>query len=112
MNVRRLLLVTVFALAPLWPAAVSVADPLEELAVKTATTAEDHAALASYFRSKADAAQKEAALHRSMAKTYSGSKMTERARMQEHCKQLASSEDALAKQYGEMAAMHDAEAKK
>jgi hypothetical protein len=93
--------------------ALGVADEvqqLEELVVKMAATPEHHRALAEYYRGKAEAARKEGARHRAMGKAYGGTKVRERAMMQTHCDQIASSQEALAKQYEELAQLHEAEA--
>jgi hypothetical protein len=88
------------------------AEPIESLIIKMASTPEQHRALAEYYRQKAAAARKEAANHTAMATSYAGGKLARRAQMQEHCNKIIASNEALAKEYDALAAMHDADAKK
>jgi hypothetical protein len=94
-------------------AAASAADhDLEDVLVESASTPAEHQALANHFHAKAAAARKEAERHRAMAKTYGGSKLVIAEAQRKHCADLAQSFDAQAKYYDELAAGHEAEAKK
>jgi hypothetical protein len=84
---------------------------LEQALVESATTPEQHAALAHYYEGKAAAARKEAGYHRAMGKSYSGGKGSQIAEMKAHCDKLASLSDDQAKEYDAMASMHRGMAK-
>ena len=84
---------------------------LEQVLIESASTPAQHKALANHFRAKAADARQEAERHRSMAKTYAGTKAPMAGSQKEHCEKLAETYDAQAKQYDELAALHDAEAK-
>ena len=101
----------VFALIGAVPA-VSFADTvsIEELAAGMADTPEDHKAVASYYRGKAEEARAEAQRHRKMGSMYLGGKYRQKEDMEKHCEGLSASYDALAKQYDALAADHDAAA--
>jgi hypothetical protein len=85
---------------------------LEDLLVESASTPAQHEALAHHFHAKAASARKEAERHRAMAKTYGGSKLVIAEAQRKHCADLAQNLDAQAKIYDELAAGHEAEAKK
>jgi len=91
----------------------SIADTpsLEELAAGMADTADEHKAVASYYRGKAAEARAEADRHRRMASAYGGGKYVEREGMKDHCAGLATSFESVAKQYDALAAAHEASAK-
>ena len=86
-------------------------DQLEQLVVKMATTPAHHLALADYYRANADTARAEAHRHRSMAITYRSGKIRNRQLMGTHCDRIVSAQEALAKEYEELAALHEQEAK-
>ena len=108
------------ALAPGSVRAADQGPSLEQVVVEMANTPAEHAALASYYRSKAYEARAEAREHDSMAKTYSpgtGQKTTwgtvqERQKMADHCKKLAQQNETMAQDYDELAKLHDEAAKK
>jgi hypothetical protein len=103
------------ALAIALPGAAAYAEgdhDLEQVLVESASTPAQHQALANHFRAKAAAARKGAEEHRAMAKTYGGSKLVIAEAQRKHCTDLAQSLDAQAKLYDELAAGHEAEAKK
>ena len=85
---------------------------LEQVLIESASTPAQHHALAQHFSAKAAAARREAERHRSMAKTYGGTKLVIAEAQREHCTDLAASYEAQATQYDAMAAAHEAEAKK
>ena len=85
---------------------------LEEVLIESASTPAQHQALATHFHAKAAAAREEAERHRSMAKSYGGTKLVAAEAQRQHCTDLAQSLDAQAKLYDELAAGHEAEAKK
>ncbi len=111
MRVRCLLLATVLLLGTTVPVQAHDTDPLEQLVIKMATTAEDHRALASYYRSKAESAREGAERHRSIAGAYRGGKFRNRERMRAHCDSIVSNQEVLAKEYEELATLHEEEAK-
>ncbi len=84
---------------------------LEQVLVETASTPQQHAALAAYYDGKAAEARKEAADHREMAKAYGGVKASQLSAMKAHCDKLAALADEQAKDYEEMAAAHRGMAK-
>lgn len=81
---------------------------IEELAVQMATTPDQHAIVGNYYRAKAADARAEAERHRSMRRAYGVGKLQDKKRMQEHCDKLISGNDALALEYDQLAASHDA----
>jgi hypothetical protein len=74
---------------PLTPSARAADESLEQVLVESATTPQQHAALANYYAAKATAARKDAEEHRAMAKSYGGGKATQLAAMKDHCDKLA-----------------------
>ena len=55
-------------------------------------------------------ARKQAERHRSMGKSYGAGKFVQRQEMQKHCDALAADYEAQAKQYDELAQLHEREA--
>jgi hypothetical protein len=84
---------------------------LEELVSSMADTAEEHKAVADYFRSKAKSARGEEESHRRMGRGYSSGKPPEIQKMKEHCDRIAESQASIAKEYEELARLHDDVAK-
>ena len=85
---------------------------LATLAAESASTPEQHLALAEYYKDKAAEAQAEVKLHEGMALSYSSRSPGAAAGMANHCNSLAKSAKAEAADYEAMAAFHEAEAKK
>jgi hypothetical protein len=108
---RALAFALAFALSS-GAAFAAVDHGLEEVLIESATTPAQHEALASYFHAKAAAARQDAERHRSMGKAYGGTKLVIAESQRKHCADLAQSLDAQAKLYDELAAAHEAEAKK
>jgi hypothetical protein len=79
-------------------AAEPVTDANVDAALASAKTPEEHAALAAYFTSKAEAAMANAEKHEQMAKSFGGSKS-----MAQHCANLASDYRKQAKEYTALA---------
>ena len=105
-----LALVLAFFAAP--SLAVGEEHSLEQILIESASTPAQHQALASHFRAKAEAARAEAKEHRSMAESYGGTKLVVAAAQRKHCNELAANLESQAKLYDELAAAHEAEAKK
>ena len=104
----------VLALALVVPASLAFAAEehgLEQVLIESASTPAQHQALADHFRARAAEARREAERHRAMAKSYGGGKAAVAASQRAHCDKLAESFDAQAKEYDELAAIHDAAAK-
>jgi hypothetical protein len=78
--------------------------------VKTAKSAADHEALATYYEEKAADARKKAQLHRDMASSYTAGGTSSGKGgpilLPQHCEQLARMFDEQASQYADMAATH------
>jgi hypothetical protein len=114
------LVLGMLALAPGSSLAADPATSLEQVVVEMANTPAEHAALAGYYRSKAEESRAEAREHDSMAKTYApgtGEKTTwgtiqERQKMADHCKRLSQQSEATAQDYEALAKLHEEEAKK
>jgi hypothetical protein len=85
-------------------------DSLEKVLIEGANTPAEHEALATHFRAKAAEAKESAARHRKMTMWY-GSKNPGAVARSGHCKKIAAKFDELAKDFEELAAGHDAEAK-
>ena len=109
---HALMLGAALAAAPLATVAVADDEAVVNVLIESASTPGQHQALANYFKTKGAAAQKEAADHRAMAKSYSGQKTTISAAQAEHCNKLASLSESQAEEYGQLAATHEAAAKK
>jgi len=92
-------------------AAQAAGGSLEELAVQLATTPEQHAIVANYYRRMATDARAEAERHRTMERAYGQGKLRDKLKMQEHCGKLIASYEALASEYDELAKGEDAAAK-
>lgn len=91
------------------------ADPpvseLEERMIESADTPQEHAKLADFFAKKAVQLREDAAFHRRMGRSYEAQTSTiRRLELKVHCDELANLDEAMAKQYAEMAALHRAEA--
>jgi len=91
--------------APFAPIARADSGSLEQILVESATTPQQHAALASYYAGKAAEARKDAEAHRAMAKAYGGVKASQLAMMKEHCDKLAALYEDQAKEFDMMASM-------
>lgn len=85
---------------------------LEALAAESATTPEQHEALAAYYRQKAESAREDVRLHTGMAPAYGNRSASAGAAMATHCNNLVKAAKAQVAEYEGMAAYHDAEAKK
>jgi hypothetical protein len=104
-----LLLALGLALPTSYAGAAENVDIVEKL--KTAKTASDHEAIASYYEAQATDAKKKAALHREMAATYTagGSSLGKGSGpvpLPQHCTNLAKEFDEEASHYTAMAEAH------
>lgn len=105
---RLVFLATAIALlvGPFAPLAASADASLEQVLIESASTPQQHEALANYYAGEAAEARKSAEYHRAMGKSYSGGKITQLATMRDHCEKLATLYDARAKEFDAMASMH------
>jgi hypothetical protein len=87
-------------------AADAITDDNVDAAAAAAKTPEDHAALAAFFMSKAEAATASAERHDQMAKSFAPSKS-----MASHCRDLAAADRKQAADYTALAKAQDALAK-
>lgn len=121
MNTRIAALLALGALV--FAPGLAVADEthsLEQVLVESAKTPAEHQALAEHYRAKATEARADAKYHETMARTYSPAgqqKMSwgtvqERQKMAAHCKNIQQQDEAMAKEYDDLAKLHDEEAKK
>ena len=94
------------------PAFAAGDHDLEAALIESASTPAQHQVLASHFHAKAAAARHEAERHRSMATTYGGGRIPMAEAQRTHCNKLGESFDAQAKLYDDLAAGHEAVAKK
>ena len=85
-------------------------DSLEKVLIESGSTPADHQALAAHYRAKAAEAKQAAERHRKMTMWY-GSKNPVAVKQSGHCKRIAAKFDELAKDFEELAAGHEAEAK-
>jgi hypothetical protein len=104
-------LVVVPLLAPAQGQGEGPATSLEELVSSMADTPEEHKAVADYFRDKAKRARAEEETHRRMGRNYAGGKVTAIQKMKGHCDKIAESQATIAKEYEELARLHDEVAK-
>jgi hypothetical protein len=98
------------ALTPGFAATAEETPAVERLAIETAHTSAEHAAVAGYFRAKAAEARAEARRHRSFASAYTGGKSGSRVPFQRSHRDLAEDLEAMAMDYEAMARMHEEEA--
>ena len=106
------LLLGALALAPGWAGAQEDTGSLESLVVEMAHTKAEHQGLAKYYSEKAAEARKAAQRHQSMARAYLGSKGMNKQAMTNHCKRISEQQQVMAKEYEELAKLHEDEAKK
>lgn len=85
---------------------------LEQVLIESATTPEQHRALAAHFRAKSERVLREAKRHRRMGVAYSGGKLATAQALTQHCRKLAELNEAMAAEYKSLAEMHEAAAKK
>jgi hypothetical protein len=87
----------------------AAADPVTEEQllerIEKAGTADDHAALAAYYREQAQAREARAAEHDEMAAKYASYKV--KGDWATHCRNLAASARKEAEEFGRLAAMHE-----
>jgi hypothetical protein len=109
---RVLVLGVVVAAVPIVLVARADDQAIIEVLIESANTPAQHQALADYYKGKAAEAKKEAEMHRSMAKTYSGQKYVIAMAQMDHCNKLASLLDSEAAEYEQLATAHAGAAKK
>jgi hypothetical protein len=109
-RIKAFALAVALALGPGLVSAAEGTTSLEELVSKMANTPEEHEAVADYFRGKAQAARGEVETHKRMARSYGGGKASAADQMKAHCDRIADAQSALAKEYEELAKLHEAEA--
>ena len=110
-GVRTAVLCFALALAPGFALAHEGDAGLEQILIESASTPQQHTALAKYYRGKANAERNEAAEHKKMGAAYGGSKMTIAQAQKQHCDKLAEAHEAAAKEYDGLAAAHESLAK-
>jgi len=94
--------------------AVAAEDMDIDKMIATAKTAADHQAIADYYKQEAKEAQEQADKHKKMAQQYSMSSIGTQAtktHFHEHCEALVRNYDAAAKEYNDLAKMHEEMAK-
>jgi hypothetical protein len=82
---------------------------LEQALVESATTPEDHAALAQKYRDRAARRRAQAEAHHAMGLAYAGTRISTPEQMRQHCEKMASLESQLADEYERLAAVHEAQ---
>ena len=110
--IAGVLLIGALVLPTRFAAADEGGASIEQLLVDMAQTPADHAALAKYYRAKAEEERKAAATHQSMSKAYGGGKMAQREQMEAHCKKISDQNTAMATEYEALAKLHEEDAKK
>jgi hypothetical protein len=91
---------------PLVSAALAEDAALLRVLAESASTPQQHAALASYYDEQAAAARKRAEHHRSMGRAYSTGKLVEVIKMKEHCEKLSALYSEQAEEYERVARAH------
>jgi hypothetical protein len=99
------------ALAPSFSSAQEDSGSLEQLLAGTADTKAEHQALAKYYKEQAAEARVVAGRHQAIGRAYLGSKGANSQTLQRHCQKIAEQQEAMAKEFGAMAKMHEDEAK-
>lgn len=105
------LFVVLLGLAPGIALAAEGGHSLEQMAVESVESPEQHAALASHYRAKAEQARKYARTHERMAESYVRGNLARRERMQRHCQSLADKYEGMASDYDDLAKLHEEAAK-
>ena len=110
---RKMILAVLLGALAIAPGIAGAEDDksLEQLVVETADTKAEHEALANYYEREAADARKLANRHKSMGRAYVGGKSMNNQAMSSHCNKIAEQQEAIAKEYEEMAKMHRDEAK-
>lgn len=110
---RLIFLATAAALiaGPLAPIAVAADPTLEQVLIESASTPQQHAALANYYAAKAADARKQAEDHLAMGKAYGGAKASQIAMMKDHCDKLATLYESEAREFDMLASTHRSMAK-
>ena len=109
MRAALIVLLAGAAIAAARPSLVAAKGPSETELLKRIEkggTAQDHAALASYYRGQAKAAEKNAADHEAMAGQY----VVGKTDWPTHCRNLASYYRKVAEEYEAMAKLHESHA--
>ncbi len=106
-RIAMALLVGALAFSPGVALASEGDHSLEQLAVEMANTADQHAALARYYRAKAEDSLAEARAHADMGSSYSRGKLTQRQRMKSHCQKLSEKQAEIAEEYQALAKLHE-----
>ena len=83
---------------------------VRQLLIDHATTAEEHAASAEFYRDKARDQRTEAVRHREMGIRYGQGSMGERRKQQDHCDRIASLHEQMADEYEALGRNHQSEA--
>lgn len=110
MRAIRLWVLVSVLLAPL-SAAWAAGGGVDLALIESATTPEQHQALARQFRERASDAKKEAETQRSRAKAYNTTKRADKVPMAALCQQLATEYEEIAVVYEGLASGEDAAAK-
>ena len=82
--------------------------------IATAKTAADHRAIADYYKQEAKEAQEQADKHKKMAQDYgmaSIGRQATKTHFHQHCEALVRSYESAAKEYNDLAKMHEEMAK-
>ena len=94
--------------------AVAAQDVDIDKLIATAKTAADHQAIADYYKEQAKEAQAQADKHKKMAQEYSMSSIGRQAtktHFHQHCEALVRNYESAAKEYNDLAKMHEEMAK-
>jgi hypothetical protein len=86
-------------------------NSLEAVLIQSASTPEQHAALAAHYRAQAEQARRAAANHKSMSRSYAGMKAPLKEAGQSHCAKLTETYEQQAAQFDDLAAAEEAAAK-
>lgn len=105
------LLVGALALSPGFALAEETDASIEQLIVNSAHSPADHAALAKYYRGRAEEELGEASRMDSMARLYLSGKIVQNKQMEGHCKKIAANKRKSADEYKALAKLHEADAK-
>lgn len=86
--------------------AVAQEHDIEHLFIETATTPEEHQAVAQHYTMKAAEAREEARRHRRMARVYAGGAAGKAVGGRQHCENLAAKSEEIAVEYDGLAKLH------
>lgn len=111
-RIASALLVGALALSPGFAFAEESGASIEQLVVDMADTPANHAAVAKFYREKAEDERAAAYTHQAMGRSYSRAKMASERKLEAHCNRISELNKATAEEYEAVAKLHEEASKK